>query len=206
MAITTYAELKSTIADWLNRDDLDAAISSFISLAEAQFNRSLRHRKMVTRSDATVDTPYFAVPADWLENIRFQLNTDPITPLLYVTPEQAAEEQLKYNVANQPLMFTMVGQQFQVIPAPNTSYDAELLYYAKIPALSDSNTSNWLLAESPDIYLYGALVQSAPYLKEDERLSTWAGLYQRFVDDMMLADERARIGSSKLKARIRTFG
>ena len=103
-------------------------------------------------------------------------------------------------------MFTMVGQQFQVIPPPNTSYSAELLYYAKIPALSDSNTTNWLLTESPDIYLYGALVQSSPYLKEDERVGTWAGLYQRFVDDMMLADERARIGSSKLKARIRTFG
>ena len=206
MAITTYAELKSAIGDWLNRDDLDAVIPNFISLAEAQFNRSLRHRKMVTRSDATVDTPYFAVPADWLENIRFQLNTDPITPLLYVTPEQAAEERLKYSVANQPLMFTMVGQQFQVIPPPNTNYDAELLYYAKIPALSNSNTTNWLLSESPDIYLYGALVQSAPYLKEDDRVGTWAGLYQRFVDDMMLADERARIGSSKLKARIRTFG
>ncbi len=206
MAITTYAELKSAIGDWLNRDDLDAVIPNFISLAEAQFNRTIRHRKMVTRSDATVDTPYFAVPADWLENIRFQLNTDPITPLLYVTPEQAAEERLKYSVANQPLMFTMVGQQFQVIPPPNTSYSAELLYYAKIPALSDSNTTNWLLTESPDIYLYGALVQSSPYLKEDERINTWAGLYQRFVDDMMLADERARIGSSKLKARIRTFG
>lgn len=206
MAITTYAELKSAIGDWLNRDDLDAVIPNFISLAEAQFNRTIRHRKMVTRSDATVDTPYFAVPADWLENIRFQLNTDPITPLLYVTPEQAAEERLKYSVANQPLMFTMVGQQFQVIPPPNTSYDAELLYYAKIPALSDSNATNWLLTESPDIYLYGALVQSSPYLKEDERINTWAGLYQRFVDDMMLADERARIGSSKLKARIRTFG
>lgn len=206
MAITTYAELKSAIGDWLNRDDLDAVIPNFISLAEAQFNRTIRHRKMVTRSDATVDTPYFAVPADWLENIRFQLNTDPITPLLYVTPEQAAEERLKYSVANQPLMFTMVGQQFQVIPPPNTSYSAELLYYAKIPALSDSNTTNWLLSESPDIYLYGALVQSSPYLKEDERVGTWAGLYQRFVDDMMLADERARIGSSKLKARIRTFG
>lgn len=206
MAITTYAELKSAIGDWLNRDDLDAVIPNFISLAEAQFNRTIRHRKMVTRSDATVDTPYFAVPADWLENIRFQLNTDPITPLLYVTPEQAAEERLKYSVANQPLMFTMVGQQFQVIPPPNTGYDAELLYYAKIPALSDSNTTNWLLTESPDIYLYGALVQSSPYLKEDERINTWAGLYQRFVDDMMLADERARIGSSKLKARIRTFG
>lgn len=206
MAITTYAELKSTIADWLNRDDLDAVIPSFITLAEAQFNRSIRHRKMVTRTDVTVGASYLSVPADWLENIRFQLNTDPITPLLYVTPEQAAEERLKYNVANQPLMFSMVGQQFQFVPPPNTNYAAELLYYAKIPELSDTNTSNWLLSESPDIYLYGALVQSAPYLKEDERVGTWAGLYQRFVDDMMLSDERARIGSSKLKPRIRTFG
>lgn len=206
MAITTYAELKSAIADWLNRDDLDAVIPNFISLAEAHFNRTMRHRKMVTRSDATLDTPYFAVPADWLENIRFQLNTNPVTPLLYVTPEQAAEERQKYNASGQPLFFSMVGEQFQVVPSPDTSYGAELLYYAKIPALSDANTTNWLLTESPDVYLYGSLVQSAPYLKEDERISVWAGLYQQFVDDMMLADERARIGSSKLKARIRTFG
>lgn len=206
MAITTYAELKSAVADWLNRDDLDAVIPNFISLAEAHFNRTMRHRKMVTRSDATLDTPYFAVPADWLENIRFQLNTNPVTPLLYVTPEQAAEERQKYSASGQPLFFSMIGEQFQVVPSPDTSYDAELLYYAKIPALSDSNTTNWLLTESPDVYLYGALVQSAPYLKEDERISVWAGLYQQFFDDMMLADERARIGSSKLKARIRTFG
>jgi hypothetical protein len=206
MAITTYAELTSAIGDWLNRDDLGAVIPSFIALAESQFNRSIRHRKMVTRADATLDTPYFAVPADWLENIRFQLNTNPITPLLYVTPEQAAEERLRYSAARQPLMFTMIGEQFQVVPEPDSSYDAELLYYAKIPALSDSSPTNWLLTESPDIYLYGSLVQSAPYLKEDERLGTWAGLYQRFVDDMMLADERARIGSSKLRPRIRTFG
>ena len=206
MAITTYAELKTAIGDWLNRDDLDSVIPNFISLAEAQFNRSVRHRKMVTRSDATLDTPYFAVPSDWLQTIRFQLNTNPVTPLLFVTPEQALEESMVYSAGQQPLFYTTIGQQFQVVPTPDTSYDAELLYYAKIPALSDSATTNWLLTESPDLYLYGALIQSAPYLKEDERINVWAGLYQRLFDDMMLADERARIGSSKLKTRIRTFG
>jgi len=206
MAITTYAELKTAIGDWLNRDDLDSVIPNFISLAEAQFNRSIRHRKMVTRSDATLDTPYFAVPSDWLQTIRFQLNTNPVTPLLFVTPEQALEESMVYSAGQQPLFYTTIGQQFQVVPTPDTSYDAELLYYAKIPALSDSATTNWLLTESPDLYLYGALIQSAPYLKEDERINVWAGLYQRLIDDMMLADERARIGSSKLKTRIRTFG
>lgn len=206
MAITTYAELKTAVGDWLNRSDLDSVIPNFISLAEAQFNRSIRHRKMVTRADATLDTPYFAVPNDWLQTIRFQLNTNPATPLLFVTPEQALEESMVYSAGQQPLFYTTIGQQFQVVPTPDTSYEAELLYYAKIPALSDSATTNWLLTESPDIYLYGALIQSAPYLKEDERINVWAGLYQRLIDDMMLADERARIGSSKLKTRIRTFG
>ena len=206
MAITTYAELKTAIADWLNRDDLTSVIPTFISLAEAQFNRSIRHRKMVTRADATLDTPYFAVPNDWLQTIRFQLNTNPVTPLLFVTPEQALEESQVYSASQQPLFYTTVGQQFQVVPTPDGDYDAELLYYAKIPALSDSNTTNWLLIESPDIYLYAALVQSAPYIKEDERLPTWAAVYQKLLDDMTLADERARIGSSKLKTRIRTFG
>ena len=206
MAITTYSELKTAVADWLNRDDLSSAIGNFISLAEAQFNRTIRHRKMVVRSDATLDTPYFAVPADWLENIRFQLNTNPVTPLLFATPEQALENSQVYSTANQPLFYTMVGEQFQVVPAPNTSYDAELLYYGKIPSLSDAAPTNWLLTESPDLYLYGTLVQSAPYLKEDERITVWAGLYQQLFSDMMLADERARIGSSKLKSRFRTFG
>lgn len=206
MAITTYAELKAAIGEWLNRDDLDSVIPNFISLAEAQFNRTIRHRKMVVRSDATLDTPYFAVPGDWLQTIRFQLNTNPVTPLLFVTPEQALEETQVYSAAQQPLFFTMIGEQFQVVPAPDGSYDAELLYYGKIPALSDSNTTNWLLTESPDLYLYGALAQTAPYLKEDERLGIWAGLYQKLFDDMMQADERSRIGSSKLKSRFRTFG
>ncbi len=206
MAITTYAELKAAIGEWLNRDDLDSVIPNFISLAEAQFNRTIRHRKMVVRADATLDTPYFAVPGDWLQTIRFQLNTNPVTPLLFVTPEQALEETQVYSAAQQPLFFTMIGEQFQVVPAPDGSYDAELLYYGKIPALSDSNTTNWLLTESPDLYLYGALAQTAPYLKEDERLGIWAGLYQKLFDDMMQADERSRIGSSKLKSRFRTFG
>jgi len=206
MAITTYSELKSAVADWLNRSDLTSAIPNFISMAEAQMNRQIRHRKMVTRATATLDTPYFAVPSDWKETIRFQLNTNPITPLVFVTPEQLLEDSQMYSAANQPMFYTTIGQQFEVLPQPDGSYEAELLYYAKIPSLSDGAPTNWLLTESPDIYLYATLIQSSPYLKEDERTAIWTSLYEKLVEDMRVADERARIGSSKLKARIRTFG
>ena len=206
MAITTYSELKTAVADWLNRSDLTSAIPNFIALAEAEMNRQIRHRKMVTRATATMDTPYFAVPADWKETIRFQLNTNPVTPLVFVTPEQLLEDSQKYSAANQPMFYTTIGQQFEVLPQPAGSYEAELLYYANLPSLSDAAPTNWLLTESPDIYLYATLIQSAPYLKEDERTPVWTAMYDRLVNDMLLADERARIGSSKLKARIRTFG
>jgi len=96
MSITTYAELKSSISSWLNRDDLTAVIPDFISLAEAGINRDLRHYKMVNRVDATLDSRYVQVPADWLETLRFSLTTDGTRPL-----EMASlDDMIKYRQDN----------------------------------------------------------------------------------------------------------
>lgn len=206
MAITTYSELKSAAADWLNRSDLTSVIPTFVSLAEAQFNRRLRTRQMVTRANATIDTEFFAFPADFLEIKNFQLNTNPITRLTYVTEDQAnALRANTYLTSGKPIHFSVVGSQMEVIPTPDTSYTGELTYFAKIPALSDSNTSNWLLSYAPDLYLYGTLMQSAPYLRDDERTALWAGLYKAAMDDIVTADERASVATTPI-VRARTLG
>ena len=201
MSITTYAELQSSIADWLLRDDLTSVIPTFISLAEAKFNRRIRDYRMVKRATAEVDTAYFAIPSDWQENIRFQLNTSPITTLEYVTPDQAAEEKRLYNSSGRPAFFTMIGDEFQIVPAPDSTYDAELTYYSKIPALSASNTSNWLLTKAPDIYLYGALMEAAPYLDDDARIQVWGGLLEQSMNALQIESDRAETGSSSIRMR-----
>lgn len=208
MAITSYSTLQTAVGDWLNRSDLTTVIPDFIALAEAQFNRSLRHRQMVERATATLDSEYSAMPADWLESIRYQINTNPITVMEFVSPDQAAVLKGAYSTSGKPIFYSQIGQQFQVIPAPDSgsAYTGELTYYAKIPALSDTNTSNWLLADSPDIYLYGALLQSAPYLQDDQRLSIWAAIYQRLIDDLKVSDERSRMATSSLRMRARSLG
>ena len=208
MAITSYSTLQTTVGDWLNRSDLTTVIPDFITLAEAQFNRTLRHRKMVERATATLDTEYSAMPADWLESIRYQINTNPITVMEFVSPDQAALLKGAYSTSGKPIFYSQIGQQFQVIPAPDSgsAYTGELTYYAKIPALSAGNTSNWLLVDSPDIYLYGALLQSAPYLQDDQRLSTWAAIYQRLIEDLKVSDERSRMATSSLRMRARSLG
>lgn len=206
MSITSYTTLKSAIADWLLRDDLTAVIPSFISLAEAKFNRRIRDYRMVKRATAQFDAGYAAVPADWLQNVRFQLNTSPITTLEYVTPDQAAEEVRRYVAAGQPRFFTMIGKQFQLVPAPDGTLDGELTYHAKIPALSDSVADNWLLDVAPDVYLYGALMEAAPYLDDAEKLGIWGNLLEQAMQALRIEGERSSIGSSSLRMRAQPMG
>lgn len=205
MSITSYSTLKSSIADWLLRDDLTSVIPTFISLSEAQINRDIRDHRMVKRATADVDTKYFLKPSDWVETIRFQLNTSPIANLLFVTPDQASEEQINYTASGKPKFFTNVGTQIEVVPTPDAIYAGELMYYSKVPALSDSNTDNWLLLAAPDIYLYGSLLQAAPYLNDDTRIPVWQGLYRQGVEALKIQDERSRVGSSSLRMRPRAI-
>ena len=206
MAISTYSELRAAVADFLNRSDLTTAIPSFISLAEAALNRRLRSPEMVTRATVTIDAEYENRPADWMETIRYQVNTNPITVLEFVTPEEAIIQKTKFSAAGTPMFFSTIGTQFQHVPAPDGSFTGELMYYGRIAGLSDSNTSNWLLTANPDIYLYATLVQSAPYLKEDERIGVWAGMLDRLMAEYEVAEQRAKTGSSRLASRTRTFG
>ncbi len=205
MAITTYSELQSSIADWLNRDDLTSVIPDFITLSEAQYNRSIRHRSMIVRSRADIDARYSATPPDWIQTVQLILLTDPVQPLNFVTNEEMNKKRAASSAVSRPTSFTHVGTEIQVYPSPDTTYQAELVYYGKIPALSDSNTSNWLLSLSPDIYLYGSLLQATPYLRDDERLPVIASLYQRMIEDMNISNERTS-GQTSTQMRVPSFG
>ena len=80
-----------------------------------------------------------------------------------------------------------------------------MIYRASIPALSDSNTSNWLLEEAPDAYLYGTLMQTAPWLREDERVAMWGSLYAQAIQSVNKDGEMAKHGGSGLRMKIRSY-
>ena len=206
MALSTYSELKSSVADWLNRSDLTAAIPDFIALAEAQIERKLRTRQMIVRATATIDTEYGTVPADFLEVKSLKLQTNPVTPLQFETIDSLDNLQSQYPSSAKPRYFSIVGAQIRTVPTPDASYEAELTYYAKLTKLSSTETVNWLLTAAPDVYLYGALLQAAPYLKDDARISTWATMYTSAMEDLQVADDRASTSGGALIARARTFG
>ena len=207
MALSTYTELKTSVADWLNRSDLTTAIPDFISLAEAQIERTLRTRQMIVRANASFDAQYGAVPSDFLETKSLKLtSTNPQTPLQFLSIDALDNEMTNYTASGKPKFFGIVGGQFRIVPTPDATYTTELTYYAKLTKLSSSVASNWLLASSPDIYLYGSLLQAAPYLQDDARIQTWATLYERALNDSQTADDRSASSGGALLTRAKTFG
>jgi hypothetical protein len=207
MAISTYSELKTSIADYLNRADLTAVIPTFVSLAEAQINRDVRHWEMENRATTTFDSHYATRPSDWVETIRLHLTSGTTTPMRLISKAAMSEKRSNdLNASGTPLYYSHSESQFELYPTPEQSYTAEVLYYQKVPALTDSNTSNWLLDYAPDVYLYGALIHSAPYLAEDGRASVWASMYQAAVDQLNLQSETSKTSGAGLKLRVRGLG
>ena len=205
MSISTYSDLKSAVADFLNRQDLDAIVPTFISLAEARINRDLRHFNMVKRSTAAADTRYSTPPGDWLETIRLHITDNPPSDLELISQNDMAQLREQGPQAGRPRFYAITAGEIEFFPTPDQSYTSELVYYADVPALSDENTDNWLLRKYPDIYLYGALIHSAPYLDEDQRTSTWAALYQSAIDAANMESDKARFSGTGLRMIIRSY-
>jgi hypothetical protein len=210
MAFDTYDNLQTAIGSFLNRTDLAANIPDFITLAEAQITRRINKarndgqmlpRDMVFRNpafDIPASTEFVNLPADFLGPLSFYLDPQSINGNTYgaVQLDYLAPENLEYlkqkrgitAVNATPGVYSIVGSQIQLLPIPDQDYTANLFYWQKLQALSEANPSNWILAKYPDVYLYGALTNAAPFLAEDDRVAMWAEFLTTAIADLLASD------------------
>jgi hypothetical protein len=209
MSITNYTNLQTSIADFLNRSDLTDVIPTFIALAEADFNRNVRHYKMEARSSGqqSAGDQYMQIPSDWLETIRLHLTSNGTSALTLTSRAAMADIRAKNeNISTKsPYLYTHADGQFELYPTPTEDTDVELLYYQKIPDLA-TNSTNWLLTDAPDVYLYGALKHSASYLQDDARLTVWQAQYQEALLNLNAYADNARYSGSGMTLKIRGLG
>lgn len=204
MAFTNYTTLQAALADWLNRTDLTATIPDFVALTESELNRRLRHWRMLETATATASSQYTSLPSDWLEGVRVSVATTPERELEYVTPREMADLRSVYTAGGVPKFYTIAGSEIEVIPSPDSSYTLNLMYYEQIPDLA-SNSTNWVLTNHPDIYLYGPLLQAAPYLHNDERVVLWQSRFEKAMEELRVEGDNGQI-SGQPKMRFRSLG
>lgn len=190
MALDTYANLKTSIEEWLDNSDLTDKIDDFIRIAEARHQREVRIREMLVREPLIVNNRYVSVPSDYLEAKIIRLLIDNVGRFRMTPLSVEALTDKSQIVDGTPKFFT-VHAQIEFDRSPDQTYTGEIIFYTPLDPLTTSNSSNELLDRAPDVYLYSSLVASAPFLHEDERIATWEALYVTAKDDLNLLEKRA---------------
>ena len=205
MGLASYTELKAAVARRLGRSgdsDLAAELDDYIDLAEARFQRELRLRAQEQRATATVTGAYLDLPTDFLELRNIQLNSDPLRSLECVSPEMI-DRNYPQARTGEPQVYAILGSALQFAPPPDQDYEVEIDYWKRFDPLSDSATTNWLLANAPDVYLFGTLAEAAQATGDS---ALWQEHEQRLaaaLDKLKVFDRRASYSGATLRVRPR---
>lgn len=205
MAFTSYSTLKTAIANYLARTDLDDKIPDFVRLAEERLRRDLRIRQMlkVATADTTAEDATVSLPSDFLAMKDIHIDTTPVRVLQFQNTSNFFRN-ARTTETGVPTMYTLLGSEFQFAPKPDSAYTLRMVYYYKPDLLSDSNASNLFLTTAPDLLLYGALAEAEPYLMNDERLATWSALYDRGLASLRASDDDGEYPSSPMSITLST--
>jgi hypothetical protein len=190
LGLGSYLGLKETIASHLDRDDLTAHISQFIRLAESRFRRDIRIREMLTREPIIIYSNVVELPDGILETLSLRLMTRPIKMLSEVSFYDM--ERYRRYEKGLPRFFSLRGHEIEFDVEPVEAIEAEILYYKELDHLSEDVDTNALLRSAPDVYLYGSLAASAPFLMNDERIPVWETLYAQGAEGLKRLNSASR--------------
>ena len=195
--ITDYASLQDTLNIWLSRQELPDRVETFIQIfeTEALLDNRIRETKVAPIS---IDSFEEDLPADFKSVVSWSLDgADYRLPLIATSPTANVRTDDTDGIPRSFLVIASYGSsdatdiaKARFSPPPDGTYASTLIYRAAIEPLSNTNTTNWLLRRYPAIYLYGALMAAAPYLKDDQRIPVWMSMKEEMV--MRLNDFESR--------------
>jgi len=208
MELTNYTTLKTSLAICLNRSDLTSEIANdFIKLTEADFNAKLRIRQMEQNDDVTINAELVTVPTGFIGARSFHiLSGGTKYHLEYITPGNLFEIK-GGSTSGMPRTYTIESdngtESFRFAPQPDTSYTGKLQYYKAFTALSDSDTSNYILASHPSIYLYGSLYHASNFIGgiDPNQTQQWLGMYSAALERCENNDKQDSYGSAPVVQR-----
>lgn len=180
MSIASYADLKASMGKWLKRGDLTATLPDFIMFAEQHFDRKLKTRARRTNFSITPSTVNAALPSDWGRVIDVEYGGRPLD--FFPASSPVCDIHRGYQIAGDTLVLTV----------PQLGQKLSLDYYIAIEPLSDSNTSNWLLEDAPDLYLAGALFEAFSYVRDDEGKAFWQAKRDQLIQDILDDDAESK--------------
>lgn len=181
----------------MNRTDLTDRIPEFIALAEARLKRDKRLREILTVDfNASED---YSLPSGFKSPVSlYHDGAQQYGRIAMVSPAELSERKLRHGDTGVPrfsaVIATSAGRTLRFAPEPDATYGLRMVYEAGVDALSDSNTTNWLLDIAPDLYLWASLSAAEGYLQEDSRVQLWKQEYDQAAEEFKMDRKRTEHG------------
>jgi len=202
MAISTYSNLQTAIATWLNRSDLTSVIPDFITLAEERISRDIRARRQVvnTTLTTTANVQSVTLPNDFLEAENITLvGTNPPGAMSVITPEIMDRRFPAGEFTGKPVVYCFLGNTIQFGPTPDAAYSVLMDYYQRLDIAS--TTTNWLLTAHPSLYLNACIVEGCSYLMDLDKGQAYDARYRQAVAEFMNTDDASVRSGSAMRVR-----
>lgn len=207
---TTYTLLFNQILSWLNRDDLGTRqqVPNFINQAQQRICRDIKNIGLVEYvSDAlTPSINIYPQPSLWRRNITFYFNrilpdaSVAEVPLLFRSYEFVKAYWPSQAKTGIPRYYAVMNfTNFIIAPTPNAAYPFTYAYVQTMPRLNENNQTNWLTNYAADILLYASLLESAPFVKDDNRVATWEKAYQERIAALNQEDSERKIDRQQVR-------
>jgi hypothetical protein len=196
--ITSYATLQTSIAGFLHRSDMTDIIKELIADAEFRIANELRVRAMEASYSQAISSGVVTLPTGFLEWKHIYVDGDAAQKLERRDAEWIYTNYPTRSATGKPVFFAQEADALMFGPYPDSNYTVKGVYYKKLNALSDSNTTNWFITNAPDLLRYGALCEAAPYMQADERIGVWEQKYNQVKQRIERTERREKSSGSLL--------
>ncbi len=186
--MNTFDSLKLNIASWLRRTDLDDIIDSLVALGERRIARDCKDflRGMEADLSETISSGEVALPTGYVGLKHAYIDGSPTQAL----ERKSAKWIYKYyptrSADGKPVYIARENDAFIFGPYPDSNYTVKGVYLKTITSLSESNQTNWLTDNVPELLLYACLVETQGYSKNPQGMALWENKYQDLVDELRM--------------------
>lgn len=202
--ITDYRSLMAAVEEYLARPDLREFFPVFIQQAEGRLNARLKVVDMHRLIAADLAASKIDVPADFIDWVSAEWTSPPKTPqrplMLRYVEADSPEIRAKHRPNGPPQIYTVLAGKVRVVPA--SSGTLELVYFARIPALTAAQPMNWLITKAPDVYLYGVLLEAMLFQKDEANAAQWLGLLNEKLGGIFGQGDTQKTASRPAKAAV----
>jgi len=177
MAFADYLDLRTAVIEMVGKPDIADVFERLTKLAESRLNRVLRMQQQITETTITLTSGSATLPSDFAE-------------LIGVYDANGSEFITK----------TLADIQDDDTTVADGTYNIQ--YYAKLPTLTASHTTtNWLLSEYPDVYLYAVGHEAARQVRDVELIEATGGMRMEAIDEARGNDEAARYSRARIRVK-----